>query len=260
MAIVICPECKKELSETAESCPNCGYPYREKEKLYNKALLLMESCTTSNAYKGVAEVFKTISSHRDATKYYFKCIECANEVAQQKRLKEERELDFLEKERVRKEEQKQKLILTRKERFLKNMSKIVTLFLCILIVGVTAFMAITLPSHFKYENAIELMDNQRYEEAISKFVALDDYKDASTKIDECYYLEAMQLYSNKKYDEAITVFQKAENHKDAKVKIVECYYLKGKQLYIDGEYGEAAAAFHAAGYYKDAKQLEQKCH
>ena len=26
MALIICPECKKEISDKAPSCPNCGYP------------------------------------------------------------------------------------------------------------------------------------------------------------------------------------------------------------------------------------------
>lgn len=26
MALITCPDCKKEISSKAESCPNCGYP------------------------------------------------------------------------------------------------------------------------------------------------------------------------------------------------------------------------------------------
>lgn len=28
MSLVICPECKKEISEHAENCPNCGFPFK----------------------------------------------------------------------------------------------------------------------------------------------------------------------------------------------------------------------------------------
>ena len=31
MALIKCPECKKEISSKAKSCPNCGYPINEKE-------------------------------------------------------------------------------------------------------------------------------------------------------------------------------------------------------------------------------------
>lgn len=26
MALIKCPECKKQISETVENCPHCGYP------------------------------------------------------------------------------------------------------------------------------------------------------------------------------------------------------------------------------------------
>ena len=28
MALIKCPECGKEISDAAESCPNCGYPIK----------------------------------------------------------------------------------------------------------------------------------------------------------------------------------------------------------------------------------------
>ena len=31
MALITCPECGKEVSDTAQSCPNCGYPIAQKE-------------------------------------------------------------------------------------------------------------------------------------------------------------------------------------------------------------------------------------
>ena len=35
MALIICPECGKEISDTARSCPNCGYPITAKENEEN---------------------------------------------------------------------------------------------------------------------------------------------------------------------------------------------------------------------------------
>lgn len=32
MALIKCPECNKEISSFAESCPNCGFPIHSKEK------------------------------------------------------------------------------------------------------------------------------------------------------------------------------------------------------------------------------------
>ena len=32
MALITCPECKKEISDTAKSCPSCGYELKTSEK------------------------------------------------------------------------------------------------------------------------------------------------------------------------------------------------------------------------------------
>ena len=31
MALIKCPECKKEVSDKAEVCPHCGYPLRKRK-------------------------------------------------------------------------------------------------------------------------------------------------------------------------------------------------------------------------------------
>ena len=66
MAVIRCPDCKREMSDTASMCPNCGYPYAQKKGLYLKAIKLMQGCTTSNGYLGVAEIFHSISEFQDA--------------------------------------------------------------------------------------------------------------------------------------------------------------------------------------------------
>lgn len=32
MALIECPECKKEISDTAKTCPNCGYELHKEKK------------------------------------------------------------------------------------------------------------------------------------------------------------------------------------------------------------------------------------
>lgn len=33
MALIKCPECGKEISDAAESCPNCGYPIKGQQQI-----------------------------------------------------------------------------------------------------------------------------------------------------------------------------------------------------------------------------------
>lgn len=61
MAVIKCPECHKEMSDIAEKCPNCGYPYAEKVALYHKAVDLMAECESETSFLGVAEIFSSIS-------------------------------------------------------------------------------------------------------------------------------------------------------------------------------------------------------
>ncbi|MCF6175496.1 MAG: zinc-ribbon domain-containing protein [Victivallaceae bacterium] len=46
MSLIDCPECQKEISEQAKSCPNCGYPIPVKKTKYE---LECERQSTRNA-------------------------------------------------------------------------------------------------------------------------------------------------------------------------------------------------------------------
>lgn len=40
MALIICRDCKKQISDEAKSCPNCGYPIRfNNQKIWFQATL-----------------------------------------------------------------------------------------------------------------------------------------------------------------------------------------------------------------------------
>ena len=40
MALIKCPECGKEISDTAKSCPNCGYSLKVKNAKLLKSMQL----------------------------------------------------------------------------------------------------------------------------------------------------------------------------------------------------------------------------
>ena len=74
----------------------------------------------------------------------------------------------------------------------------------------------------KYLNAISLLSEGKYEEALSIFVALDGYKESEQKITECNdaiaeekYSEAIALANEGKYKDAILLFDEVVNYKDA---------------------------------------------
>lgn len=80
MAIVTCPECKCELSDSAISCPNCGYPYEKNYELYLKAKQLMKDAKDAETMLGVSEIFSGIRGFRDSEVLAEYCRRKANEL------------------------------------------------------------------------------------------------------------------------------------------------------------------------------------
>lgn len=66
------------------------------------------------------------------------------------------------------------------------------------------------------------------------------------------YEAAEKLLAEGNYDEAISGFTELGDYKDCKERISEVYYTKGKALAEENNYYEAMAAFEAAGNYADA--------
>ena len=121
MAVIYCPDCKREMSDTASVCPGCGYPYAQKSELYQKLIRLMQNCTTSNGYLGVAELFHSIQEFQNAAALEKTCrinaracyqqeMEKARQEAEEKARQEEearrKQEEQLERERMQREQER----------------------------------------------------------------------------------------------------------------------------------------------------------
>ena len=143
---------------------------------------------------------------------------------------------------------------------------------CAIIAFVIVLTAVIIPNS-KYNSAIALMKESKYEEAISAFEALEGYKDSVAKIVECNtaildskYNSAIALMKERKYEEAIFAFEALEGYKDSPEKISEC-----KTAILDGEYDaamslmtahnypSAIAAFQKLNRYKDSAEQIKEC-
>ena len=76
----------------------------------------------------------------------------------------------------------------------------------VLIVFIILLNSVIIPNG-NYNKAVALMDNGKYEDAISAFEALNGYKDSNTKILECKYNKAIALINDNKYEEAIVILK-----------------------------------------------------
>ena len=77
---------------------------------------------------------------------------------------------------------------------------------------------VVVPS-IKYNEALELVENKNYDEAIAIFEELGDYSDSADMICEAKYKKAEELMSNKKFDVALEIFNELGNYSDSKDKI-----------------------------------------
>ena len=277
MAVVLCPDCKKEISDTAKVCPNCGYPYGKNLTLYTTAKSLMESCSTSTEYLGAAELFHSICGLLDAEELEKICRERAETCQQQeiqreqerqeqeiRRKQEEeerrrRELQELEEKKEQEEEERER----RRKEFVaaikqkKNQIILAVTIVVLLLAGGMIFVKVGLPS-INYTRAASLMNEGEYEEALSIFQSLSGYKDSSSLVNECQYLQAKDYLEAKQYQSAAPILEGLSllGYKDSRDLLEECQkgieYISAENLLNDGREAEAALAFSKISDYEDS--------
>lgn len=123
--------------------------------------------------------------------------------------------------------------------------------LVIVIISIIAFFHPTL----RYTYANILLNREKFDEAISVFKELDDYKDSSSKITEANYLKAKNKIENKEYEEAINLLQNITDYSDISDLLSETNYLFALQCLDKGEYSKAKELFTELGDYKDSREF-----
>lgn len=105
----------------------------------------------------------------------------------------------------------------------------------------------------KYQEAMDLMETGKYEDAISILQSLDDYNDSSEQLLIAEYQYASQLFSKGNYAEAESVFEILGDYKDAEDWMNHCRLFRGYEAMKCSAYEEAIAIFETVdGNYKDA--------
>ena len=108
-----------------------------------------------------------------------------------------------------------------------------------------------------YINAISLMDDEKYKEAIAVFQTTDGYKDSEEKITECRYLAAIALMNEGQYKDAINAFNAMNGYEDSVQKISDCkdaWYQEALTSMNAGNIIEAYEAFIALNGYEDSTE------
>ena len=107
----------------------------------------------------------------------------------------------------------------------------------------------------EYSKAEKLLASGDYDDAITAFEALGDYKDSADLRNESVYEKATALLASGDYDGAITAFEALGDYKDSANLRNESVYEKATALLASGDYDGAIAAFEALGDYKDSSAM-----
>lgn len=124
-----------------------------------------------------------------------------------------------------------------------------------------------------YNDALALMDEGKYQEALDVLGGLNGYGDSEEKIEECKnalrgqdYQNALSLMAEGKYQEAIKALEALEGYGDSAKKIEECKdalrekdYQNALSLMAQGRYQEAIEAFEKLDGYKESAQKIAEC-
>ncbi len=119
-------------------------------------------------------------------------------------------------------------------------TKIAVILAAILIVCVAVYFGVTkvvIPNK-NYNAAVDLMNDGKYEEAITVFKALDGYKDSAEQITACKteikdiaYDAALAMKDEGKYEEAIAAFEALNGYKDSSEQITACEIVIKDEVY-----------------------------
>ena len=173
--------------------------YDRKKQSYQNAVLMMKHDNIQEIQEA-AKIFQNLQGFQDSNMLYQACLEIINEAKQI----EEREW---QQETAWQEARKQKK------------KTIFIVFVCTFIFITIVFAAVQIKTQTKkinqYRTAIELFNNGKYDEAITVFSALNNYKNSSDMITESEYQKAVSFYENGQYQEAFLAFEALDGYKDS---------------------------------------------
>ncbi|MBR3416803.1 MAG: tetratricopeptide repeat protein [Clostridia bacterium] len=164
------------------------------------------------------------------------------------------------KEQARESERaKKEKIAERKKRTRKTV-KVIAVVAAVALVLAGAVVALVLNlDNIKYAIANGKMNGGAYDEAISMFDGLGDFKDSKDLVNECNYRKAEQLLENGDYESAKNLFDRLAGYKDSKDYSQECDYRTAEQLLENKDYQNAANIYEKIITYKDSKKRHDEC-
>lgn len=136
------------------------------------------------------------------------------EVARDEKIRTDAENEFLEKQK-----KKRRTVL----------ASIIASVIVIILIGIAIFYNVSIYPSQQYATAIELLENGAFNEAMTIFEDLGNYKDCEDQIYKCQegineqrYQDGIVQYQNGNYNEALSIFEKLDTYKESQSFAQEC--------------------------------------
>ena len=155
------------------------------------------------------------------------------------------------------------VVPTKKSKLTFNKKTIIAIVACIVLIAVCGFAIykhMAAPA-MQYDEALQLMEDGKYELAIEKYTALGDYKDSADMIHQCWILIGDTHYEKKEFKEAITAYNTALDLKEddsLHEKIRKCYIGIGDMYLKNNEYEKALGAYANAADIAAGEDVQKK--
>ena len=178
-----CPNCKREIDDNLKKCPYCNF------ELYEKAEKSINATENSSNYtNSISPSNESRSNNQDChnTTYFNPPANFSN-------------TDY-----------NNTVITNNKKHFNKKAIILVIILLAVLIIVIK----ISIPA-IQYNNAKSNLENGNYDDAISTFTDLGDYKDSETLLLEAYYQAGMQAVDDSDFKLAKEYFTKCDGYSNA---------------------------------------------
>ena len=108
----------------------------------------------------------------------------------------------------------------------------------------------------KYNDAVELMNDGKYDTAIQAFESLDGYRDSDTQIKECKYLSAVEDQKAKDYDAAYATFVELDKYSDSSSKALSCAIEAAEYAMSKKQYDKAVEWYNLANKTDEVKNAK----
>ena len=225
----------------------------QKNAIYNQTKsVISKQVVNISEYQSAIAAFNKIRGWKDTDTQIIICQQKIEELkikAEEERLERERKAEIARVEAAKQAKRK------------KMVMAIVIGIILIAIAFIVVLNNVIIPNS-KYNDALALMNAEKYQEAMSAFESLDGYKDSDIKAAECHtaildskYIQAIALMDDGQYKKAEEIFVVIGNHKDSNDKLNECIYQQAVSFRNDKNWDAANPLFEKIKGYKDSAEL-----